>query len=143
VRHLCQAGAVDVDGVDLAVGVEVEAAGEGDLPPVYRRLRRESCGSRSGAVVAERLAEKQRPVGRLGTARVEEPRILAVDVAERSVVGVDDPRAATGHLIELLTGDALTVWFEGSRATGDSPAAISTSRSSIGFGLRGCFETNT
>ena len=33
---LRQAGAVDVDDVDLAVGVEVEAAGERDLRPVRR-----------------------------------------------------------------------------------------------------------
>src|SRR2546423_2560887 len=36
VRYLRQAGAVDVDDVDLAIGVEVEAAGERDLRPVRR-----------------------------------------------------------------------------------------------------------
>ena len=36
VGDLPQAGAVDVDDVDLAIGVEVEAAGEGDLGAVRR-----------------------------------------------------------------------------------------------------------
>ena len=48
------------------------------------------------AVLAERLAEEQRPVGRRDPAGIEELRVLPAYVAERSVVGVDDPRAATG-----------------------------------------------
>src|SRR5262249_20447020 len=45
-------------------------------------------------VVAERLAEDELAVGRRAPAGVEARRILSVHVAKRSVVRVDDPRAA-------------------------------------------------
>src|SRR4029450_2936013 len=66
VGDLRQTGAVEVDDVDLAIGVEVEAAGERDLRPVRRPGGLQApYGSgvcfRSAAAGARRDSERMQP----------------------------------------------------------------------------------
>ena len=111
-----EAGAVHVDDEHALVAVRAEPLEDDPLPArrpatghvvaagVRRDLGKSTAIRRAdrvdavlASVVAERLAEKQRSVGRRDPARVEERRVLPVDDAGGSVVGVDDPRAAAGQ----------------------------------------------
>ena len=112
-QDLLQTGAVHVDDEHSLVTVRAEAvehdplairrptAGHvvaarirGDLLKAPAVRGADQMNSVQASVLAEGLAEKQRPVRRWAPTRIEHVRILTAHVAKRAVVGIDDPRPA-------------------------------------------------